>query len=114
MTAWGPWTWFIAGAAVLVALLVAWILWWWLPKHQVSRYRFADAKTRVDTEDNLRKTNGQLLGGAGLLIGAGIGATDLSATAAGARRPCSGRSGPDGSARYGMKRPEAGSLSRAS
>ncbi len=65
------WTWWLACAlGAGVSLLVSWILWWWLPKYQVSRYRFADAKTRADIEDNFRKTVGQALGGIAVLIGA--------------------------------------------
>jgi hypothetical protein len=60
-----------AGAAAVVAL-GAWWLWWRLPKRQVDRLRHAirDPKARTDVEDNFRKTIGQLLGGAAVLIGA--------------------------------------------
>jgi hypothetical protein len=37
-----------------------------------SRSRISDPKTRADIEDNLRKTSGQLLGGAAVLIGVGL------------------------------------------
>jgi uncharacterized protein YjbI with pentapeptide repeats len=66
----------IAAAVGLPAavLLGAWWLWWRLPKRQVDRLRLTirDPKARADVEDNLRKTIGQLLGGAVVLIGAGF------------------------------------------
>jgi uncharacterized protein YjbI with pentapeptide repeats len=66
----------IAAAVGLAAavLLGAWWLWWRLPKRQVDRLRLTirDPKARADVEDNLRKTIGQLLGGAAVLIGAGF------------------------------------------
>jgi hypothetical protein len=66
---------FIAGVvAGLAALFVVWWLWWRLPKRQVDRLRLTirDPKARADVEDNFRKTIGQLLGGAAVLIGAGL------------------------------------------
>ena len=71
-TAW--WPWLIAIVAGVAALFFAWWVWWRLPKRQVDRFPIDDAKARADVEDNFRKTIGQLIGGAGLLIGAGIGA----------------------------------------
>jgi hypothetical protein len=67
------WSWLLAGAAAVVAL-GAWWLWWQLPKRQAERLRMTvrDAKARTDIEDNFRKTIGQLLGGAAVLIGAGF------------------------------------------
>jgi hypothetical protein len=66
----------IAAAVGLAAavLLGAWWLWWRLPKRQVNRLRLTirDAKARADVEDNFRKTIGQLLGGAAVLIGAAL------------------------------------------
>jgi uncharacterized protein YjbI with pentapeptide repeats len=66
----------IAAAVGLAAavLLGAWWLWWRLPKRQVDRLRLTirDPKARADVEDNFRKTIGQLLGGAAVLIGAGF------------------------------------------
>ena len=66
-----PW-WVVAGAVGIVAIATA--LWWWLPKRQVNllRQEIPDAKARADVEDNFRKTIGQLLGGAAVLIGAGF------------------------------------------
>ena len=65
-------------AAVLVGslavlLLAIWWLWWRLPQRQVARLslKIRDPKARADTEDNFRKTVGQALGGAAVLIGAG-------------------------------------------
>jgi hypothetical protein len=62
--------WIAAGVIAIVALATA--LWWWLPKWEVNRLRLTirDAKARADIEDNLRKTIGQLIGGAAVLIGA--------------------------------------------
>jgi hypothetical protein len=57
-------------AAVLLALV--WWLWWQLPQRQVAKLalKIRDPKARADTEDNFRKTVGQALGGAAVLIGA--------------------------------------------
>jgi uncharacterized protein YjbI with pentapeptide repeats len=68
------WPWPLVGAAAAATLFGAWWLWWRLPKRQVDRLRFTvrDAKARADVEDNFRKTLGQLLGGAAVLIGAGL------------------------------------------
>src|SRR4051794_6724968 len=65
------WPWLVAGAIPLITL-GAWWLWWQLPKRQAERLRMTirDAKARADVEDNFRKTMGQLLGGAAVLIGA--------------------------------------------
>jgi hypothetical protein len=64
--------WIMAAAVLGVALGAA--LWWWVPKWQVHRLRLKirDPKARADVEDNFRKTIGQLLGGAAVLIGAGL------------------------------------------
>src|SRR3954471_12359103 len=69
--AWWPWLLILAIPAVLFG---AWWLWWRLPKRQVDRLRMTirDAKARADVEDNFRKTIGQLLGGAAMLLGAGF------------------------------------------
>jgi hypothetical protein len=63
----------VASLAV-AALWGAWWLWWRLPKRQVDRLRLTirDPKARADVEDNFRKTIGQLLGGAAVLIGAAL------------------------------------------
>ena len=62
-------------AAVIVALALLWGIWWvwWrLPKWQVARLalKIRDPKARAEIEDNFRKTVGQALGGAAVLIGA--------------------------------------------
>jgi uncharacterized protein YjbI with pentapeptide repeats len=56
----------------LVLLAAIWWLWWRLPQRQVARVadQIPDPKDRADTEDNFRKTVGQALGGAAVLIGA--------------------------------------------
>jgi uncharacterized protein YjbI with pentapeptide repeats len=66
-----PW-WVAAGVGIIVAIATA--LWWWLPKWQVNslRLQIRDPKARADVEDNFRKSIGQLLGGAVVLIGAGF------------------------------------------
>jgi hypothetical protein len=52
----------------------AWWLWWRWPKREVNRLalKTRDPKARADVEDNFRKTAGQLIGGAAVLIGAGF------------------------------------------
>ena len=59
--------------AALVPLAAIWWLWWRLPRRQVVRLsiQIPDPKARADAEDNFRKTVGQALGGAAVLIGAG-------------------------------------------
>jgi hypothetical protein len=71
LAAW--WSRLLIGVSGAVALSVfGWWFWWRLPKRQVERLRHAirDPKARTDVEDNYRKTIGQLLGGAAVLIGA--------------------------------------------
>jgi hypothetical protein len=63
-------------AAVIVASALLWGIcwvWWRLPQRQVARLslKIRDPKARADVEDNFRKTVGQALGGAAVLIGAG-------------------------------------------
>ena len=64
----------LAVEATLVLLAAIWWLWWRLPGRQVARLsiQIPDPKARADTEDNFRKTVGQALGGAAVLIGAGV------------------------------------------
>ena len=64
----------VIAAAVLALLFGIWWLWWRLPKWQVDRLalKIRDPKARADVEDNFRKTVGQALGGAAVLIGAGF------------------------------------------
>jgi hypothetical protein len=62
------WPWLRAGAVAVVAL-GTWWLWWRQPKRQMRSITAADPKARADIEDNFRKTIGQLLGGAAVLIG---------------------------------------------
>jgi uncharacterized protein YjbI with pentapeptide repeats len=72
LAAW--WFWLLIGLLAPAATFGAWWLWWQLPKRQVERLKFTirDAKARADVEDNFRKTVGQLLGGAAVLVGAGF------------------------------------------
>src|SRR6516162_11808292 len=71
------WPRLVAGVVAVVAVVVpigAWWLWWRLPRRQVNRLRLTirDPKARADVEDNFRKTIGQLLAGAAVLIGAAL------------------------------------------
>jgi hypothetical protein len=63
---WAPWV----AAGVVITTMV----WWWVPKWQANRLRLKirDPKAHADVEDNFRKTIGQLLGGAAVLIGTGF------------------------------------------
>jgi uncharacterized protein YjbI with pentapeptide repeats len=60
--------------AGLAVLLVAVGFWWWWPKREIGRLRpmIIDSAARANAEDNIRKTIGQLLGGAAVLIGAAL------------------------------------------
>jgi uncharacterized protein YjbI with pentapeptide repeats len=60
----------VEAAVVLVAAI--WWVWWRLPRRQIERLalKIRDPKDRADTEDSFRKTAGQALGGAAVLIGA--------------------------------------------
>jgi uncharacterized protein YjbI with pentapeptide repeats len=62
----------VAVDAALVLVAAIWWLWWRLPKRQVRKLdiQIHDPKDRAETEDNFRKTVGQALGGAAVLIGA--------------------------------------------
>jgi uncharacterized protein YjbI with pentapeptide repeats len=69
-------TWIVIAVAIDAALLLVaaiWWLWWRLPGRQVAglSLKIRDPKARADVEDNFRKTVGQALGGAAVLIGAG-------------------------------------------
>ena len=66
------WPWLLAGVGGAVVALGAWWLWWRLPKRQMRSITTGDPKARADIEDKFRKTIGQLLGGAAVLIGAGF------------------------------------------
>jgi hypothetical protein len=71
-------------AVVIVALVLLaaiWWLWWRLPKRQVRglENQIPDPKERADVEDDFRKTLGQALGGAAVLIGAGFAYLQFSA-----------------------------------
>ena len=70
----GQWpTWIVIAVAIDAALLLLaaiWWLWWRLPERQVARLTLWETKARADVEDNFRKTVGQALGGAAVLIGA--------------------------------------------
>jgi hypothetical protein len=47
-------------------------IWWWVPKFQIRDLTFENDKDRAATEDNFRKTVGQVIGGAAVLVGAGL------------------------------------------
>jgi hypothetical protein len=61
-------------AAVGSLTVATFLLWWWMPKWQMRSITAADPKARADIEDNFRKTIGQLVVGAMVLVGAGAGA----------------------------------------
>jgi hypothetical protein len=68
---WDSWDFIsIAANVALVLLVVIWLLWWRLPVWQAARLRLWETKARADVEDNFRKTVGQALGGAAVLVGA--------------------------------------------
>jgi hypothetical protein len=66
--------WVPAAVALAAAFGGVWWLWWRLPKREADRLRpmIFDSAARANAEDNIRKTIGQLLGGAAVLIGAGL------------------------------------------
>jgi hypothetical protein len=70
LAVWWPWL-LIGISAAVVVLRLAWWLWWGLPKQQANGLGLLN-KERAEVEDNYRKTAGQLLGGAAVLIGAGF------------------------------------------
>lgn len=63
-----------AGIVFTVAVVLLWRFWWFWPQWQADRYsqKISDPKALADIEDNYRKTVGQLLGGAAVLVGAGF------------------------------------------
>jgi uncharacterized protein YjbI with pentapeptide repeats len=77
---WGQWWLRVSDAVIAIVVLalvslaaivaVIWWLWWRLPQRQVAKLTLWETKARADTEDNFRKTAGQALGGAAVLIGA--------------------------------------------
>jgi Pentapeptide repeats (8 copies) len=67
--------WTTFGLKVLAALLLLGIAVWgwvWWPKRVAARLALDDPKARADVEDNFRKTVGQVLAGAVVLLGAGF------------------------------------------
>jgi uncharacterized protein YjbI with pentapeptide repeats len=64
----------LVAEATLLMFAAIWWLWWRLPKRQVHDLdiQIHDPKARADVEDNFRKTAGQALGGAAVLIGAAV------------------------------------------
>jgi uncharacterized protein YjbI with pentapeptide repeats len=56
----------VCALAVIAAL---WFFWWHFPFILVSKKHFTDAKQNADVEDAYRKTIGQAIGGAALLVG---------------------------------------------
>jgi hypothetical protein len=68
MASWGTITLIIALILIGGATLCA--VWWWVPKIQMYGLTFESDKDRAATEDNFRKTVGQVIGGAAVLVGA--------------------------------------------
>jgi uncharacterized iron-regulated membrane protein len=60
--------------AGLATLLITVGFWWWWPKREIGRLSpmIFDSAARANAEDNIRKTIGQLLGGAAVLLGAAL------------------------------------------
>ena len=69
-----------ATEAILLLVAGIWWLWWLLPRRQLHKLdlQIQDPKARADTEDNFRKTVGQALGGAAVLIGAVVAYVQFS------------------------------------
>jgi hypothetical protein len=69
-------SWLMIATAIALAPPLAygaWWLWWRLPKWQLKSLEpEIPTERRADVEDNFRKTAGQLIGGAAVLIGAGF------------------------------------------
>jgi hypothetical protein len=61
---------------VVIGIAALALLWWYVPKWQLNSLKPeippSNPKERADVEDNFRKTFGQALGGAAVLIGAGF------------------------------------------
>jgi hypothetical protein len=66
----------LVGDVVAAGVLdvIATMVWWRVPKRQANllSLKIRDPKARADVEDNFRKTIGQLLGDAAVLIGTGF------------------------------------------
>jgi hypothetical protein len=65
------WWWIGIGVGAVVLAGAVWWVWWRLPKRQMRSITLGDPKARADIEDNFRKTVGQALGGAAVLLAAG-------------------------------------------
>jgi len=61
---------FITVAGFFTAVVLC-AIWWYVPKLQMRGLNIEDAKDRASVEDNFRKTIGQVIGGAAVLVGAG-------------------------------------------
>jgi uncharacterized protein YjbI with pentapeptide repeats len=61
----------VAVACIVVGAALC-AIWWWVPKLQIRGLTFESDKDRAATEDNFRKTVSQVIGGAAVLVGAGL------------------------------------------
>ena len=68
MAGWGNIALIVVAGILVGAILCA--VWWWVPKRQMLGLTFENDKDRAATEDNFRKTVGQVIGGAAVLVGA--------------------------------------------
>jgi Pentapeptide repeats (8 copies) len=68
MASWGNIALITALVLIVGAILCA--VWWWVPKLQMHGLTFENDKDYAATEDNFRKTVGQVIGGAAVLVGA--------------------------------------------